>query len=132
MRTYSREHFEEARRSWLGFGWKWQHIRRIAAERGFIYAPAGDASDDRDVESPSQRAILWRALEDNPTELERIVRRSSSWSQVIDQVIGMEGRLREEFGETERDIAWAKRELPDHIESAQTVGSILQRMKESV
>lgn len=110
MRTFSRDAFLEAREQWdTGrFGWRWQSIRRIAAERGFIYPPVGSVHDDREVESPSQRAIIYAALEENPTQVETIVRRSHSWFDVVDGIIGMEAMLGREAYERERDIEWER------------------------
>ena len=80
MRTFARSDWLAANAAWDDgdFGYRWQGIRRLAAERGFIYPPSGSVHDDREAQSPSQRAIVWRALEDNPRELGRIVRGSHS------------------------------------------------------
>lgn len=130
MRTYSRETFLAAKAAWDDgdFGWQWQPIRRIAAERGFLYPPSGSKHDDREVESPSQRAIVWRALEDNPSQLAKIVGRSRSWSDVVDQVIGLEATLRVDLTERDRDIAWEKASDPDHRESVMSLAAILERI----
>lgn len=132
MTTYSRATYQEAQAAWADgdYGWQWQAIRRIAADRGFLYPPSGSAHDDRDAEQPSQRAIVWRALQDNPTATEAIVRRSRSWSQVVDQIIGLELRLRDEAGLTERDAAWG-RDDPTHRESVLSLASILGRIEDS-
>lgn len=130
MRTYSRETFLAAKAAWEDgdFGWQWQAIRRIAAERGFLYPPSGSKHDDREVESPSQRAIVWRALEDNPTSLAKIVGRSRSWGEVVDQVIGLEATLRIDLDERDRELAWEKRGDPDHRESVRSLAAILERI----
>jgi hypothetical protein len=133
MRTYDRATFLAAREAWDtgDFGWQWQAIRRIAAERGFLYPPSGSVHDDREVESPSQRAIIWRALIDNPTRTEAIVRRSYSWSQVVDGIIGLEDRLRRELVEVERDEAWERKDEPTHKEAAMRLGAIIRRIGDS-
>jgi hypothetical protein len=133
MRTYSRSDWQAANLEWDegDFSHRWQGIRRIAAERGFIYPPAGSAHDDRDAESPSQRAIVWRALEDNPAELERIVRRSRSWSQVVDGIIGMETRKRLDADDADALRRWEDGEEPDHREAVQTIAAILDRIDQS-
>ena len=132
-RTFSRADWEAAERAWSegDYGWRWAHIRRIARGQGILFPPNGTILDDRDAESPSQRAIVWRALEDNPAELERIVRRSRSWSQVVDYIVGMEERLRREVGETEQDEAWHRADDPDHRQSVQALGAILERIESS-
>lgn len=133
MRTYNRADWLASQQAWDDgeFGYRWQGIRRIAAERGFIYPPSGTRHDDREVESPSQRAIIWRALEDNPTELERIVRRSRSWSQVVDGIIGLEERLRLDLTEAEQVRSWQQDGEPTHRESVMALGAILDRIEAS-
>jgi hypothetical protein len=132
MRTFDRATFLAAKAEWESgeFGWQWQRIRRIAAEQGFIYPPTGSRHDDRDSEQPSQRAIIWRALEDNPTELEAIVRRAKSWSGVVDRIIGLESRLR-----TDADYADRDREFddprPDHKQAVHSLAAILERLEAS-
>lgn len=131
-RTFSRDDWLAAREAWQDFDpLRWDRIRRIAAEAGFIYPPTGSAHDDRDAEQPSQRAIVWRALEDNPTELEAIVRRSKSWSGVVDRIIGMESRLRSDADYAERDAAWDKAAEPTHSESVMALGAVLERIEAS-
>lgn len=133
MRTFSRDDWHAAEQAWSEgeFGWQWGRISRIAREAGFIYPPTGTRHDDRDAEQPSQRAIVWRALEDNPKELEAIVRRSHSWSGVVDRIIGMESRLRTDADYTERDAAWDKDAEPDHREAVKSLGAILDRIEAS-
>lgn len=134
MRTFSRSDWLAAQAAWDegDFGYRWQALRRIAAERGYIYPPSGAVDDDREVESPSQRAIVWRALEDNPSRLEAIVRRSRSWSQVVDGIIGLEERLRQDADEDERVDAWQRRDDPTHLEVVASLGSIMTRLRDSL
>lgn len=134
MRTFSRDEWLAAEREWSagGFGWRWGAIRRIAREQGILYPPSGSAHDDRDAESPSQRAIVWRALEDNPAELAAIVRRSSSWNGVVDRIIGLEQRLRSDADYAERDAAWEQAETPDHREAVTALGAVISRIADSV
>lgn len=133
MRTYDRSTFMAARAAWEqgDYGWQWQAIRRIAAERGFIYPPSGTAHDDREAEKPSQRAVVWRALQDNPGRLEAIVRRARSWNEVVERVIGLEASLRTDADYAERDEQWDRRDNADHRESVRTLGQILQRIEDS-
>ena len=133
MRTFSREDWQASEHAWQDgeYGWRWGQLRRIARESGILYPPAGTAHDDRDAESPSQRAIIWRALEDNPTELYAIVRRARSWSGVVDRIIGLESRLRSDADYNQRDIDHEKANDPDHRESASSIASILQRIGDS-
>lgn len=133
MRTYSRADWLASQQAWDDgeFGYRWQAIRRIAADRGFIYPPSGTVHDDREVESPSQRAIVWRALEDNPTETERIVRRSRSWSEVVDGIIGLEARLRVDADDDGKVDDWEREQLPTHRESVMALSAVIKRIEES-
>jgi hypothetical protein len=133
VKTFSRATFLEAKAAWDDgdFGWQWQHYRRLAADRGFIFPPAGTKHDDRDVDSPSQRAIIWAAIDENPTELERIIRRSWSWSQVVDQIFGLEARLVDDANESQHDAKWEKDNRPTHREAAMSLGAVLRRLADS-
>lgn len=133
MKTYSRSDWLAANAEWDAgdFGPRWRRLRAIAAEAGFIYPPTGSAHDDWGVEDQSQRAIVWHALEDNPTELEAIVRRSHSWSGVVDRIIGMEQRLRSDADYRDRDSKWEKDTAADHREAAMSLGAILGRLEAS-
>src|SRR5688572_28185784 len=133
MRTYDRDTFLAARAEWEAgdFGWQWQSIRRIAADRGFLYPPQGSKHDDRDMEPPSHRAVIWRALQDNPSNLEAIVRRSRSWKEVVDYIYGLESRLRYDADELARNDRWERQDEPQHREAAMTIGDILERIATS-
>lgn len=134
-RTYDRATFDAARRAWVDgkYGRGWEPIRRIAAERGFLYPPSGTPDDDRDAEAPSQRAIIWRALQDNPDALRTIVSRSKSWNDVVDRIIGLEERLRRDADERLRDVEWdAEHERPTHREAVMALGSVLGRLRDSL
>jgi len=133
MRTYSRADWLASQAAWDDgdFGYRWQAIRRIAADRGFIYPPSGTIHDDREVESPSQRAIVWRALEDNPGRLEQIVRRSRSWHDVVDGIIGLEDRLRLDADETQREADWERKDDATPRDAVMSIASILRRIGDS-
>lgn len=133
MRTFDRATYLQAEREWDRgeFSWEWMRYRRIAAERGFIYPPIGTRFDDREADQPSQRAIIWRAITDNPTRLETIVRRSSSWGQVVDGIIGLESRLRAEADERTKDDGWERRDEANHRGAVMSIAQIFARIEES-
>lgn len=133
MRTFDRDTFLRAQAMWDdgSFGWRWQTIRRIAAARGFIFPPNGTQHDDRDADPPSQRAIIYRALHDNPTNVEVIVRRSTSWGQVVDGIIGLERRMADEADEADRDDAWSRKDEPTGRQAASSLKAILNRIGDS-
>jgi len=130
-RTFSRDDFFRAKREWEDFGSDWWPFKRLAADRGFIFPPTGTKHDDRDAESPSQRAIVWRAIEDQPTELRRIISRSWSWSQVVDQIIGLETRLRMDADDRARDEEWDREHRADHRQSVMALKAIINRISDS-
>ncbi len=132
-RTYSREAFLQAKALWEqgDYGWQWQPIRRLAAERGFIYPPAGTVHDDREGEAPSQRAIVWRALVDNPRQLDTIMRRCRSWDEVVGGIIALEARLWVDVTETERDDAWSCKDEPTGRQAASSLKAIFTRIGDS-
>ena len=132
MRTYSRADFLRSKAEWEDFGSEWSELRRLASERGMLFPPFGSKHDDRDAENPSQRAIIYRALVDQPTELHRIVNRSRSWGQVVDLIIGMDTRLRSEADDHERDEQWNRKERPTERQALTSLGAIIKRIADSV
>lgn len=114
MRTYSRQTWEESNRAWIEgeFGAAWDEIRRIAADRGMMFPPTGTKWDQTDDPQPSQRAIVWREWDDNPSVLRSILRSSSSWSEVVRKIL-VERNGRNEMAElAERDGKWRR----EHVE----------------
>jgi hypothetical protein len=133
-KTYDRRTYAAARRAWAEGDFRdrrWRAVYRLAAERGYIYPPTGTVHDDRDDEQPSQRAIVYAAMCDQPVELERIMRRSSSWSAVVAQLITHVERLREDADRAQDDVDWERRGDPDPESAKKLVGSILRRAAEA-
>lgn len=130
MKTWSRDAFLEGREQWRDFGWEWEWVKRLSLEWS-PYPPAGTKHDDRDAENPSPRAIVYRALTENPTELRRILIRVKSWNGVIASIIGLETRLRLDADDRERDVDFDRKAQADHVESAQALSSILRRITDS-
>ncbi len=133
MRTFDRDTYLRAQHEWDDgrFGWRWAEVRRIAASRGFILPPKGTVHDDRDADPPSQRAIIFRALEENPTAVRNIVARSSSWGEVVDRIIGLEARLATDADELMRDDAWSRKDEPTPRSSLVSLHDIIQRIADS-
>ncbi len=133
MRTYSRDAWLEAQALWDDgeYGYRWGTVRKLAKDRGFIYPPTGTIHDSREADNPSQRAIIYHALEDNPGNVEAIVRRSRSWSQVVDGIFGLEAQLAAGVAERERDEAWQRKDEPDGREATMTLKAIFDRIGDS-
>lgn len=127
-RTYSRADLDASRRAWSDFGDGWREARRVAAVAGMLYPPAGTRFDDRDDAQPSQRAIVWAALDDRPSSTLAIIGRSRSWSAVVRAVMAEEGSLREDADLAERDAAWERDHGPDPREATTAIKRILDRI----
>ena len=130
-RSYDRRTYAAARRAWAEGDFRdprWHAVYRLAAERGYIFPPPGTVHDDRDEEQPSQRAIVYAAMCDQPAELERIMRRSRSWSQVIAQLVTHVEGLREDATRAQDDIDWAKRDRPPRAAVPEATIAILRRI----
>lgn len=129
-RTYSRSTFEEARAAWEAgnFGQAWEPYRRAAAEAGFIFPPTGTEFDDRDDDEPSQRAVVYRAIEDTPQTLLVLIRRSHSWGHVVAGIVADMGRRREDVDLAERDAAWERRDDPTTEQATTALRGILGRI----
>lgn len=133
-RTYSRQTFEAARAAWHDghFSEEWEPYRALAAQRGFLYPPSGDAYDSWSDDEPSQRALLIRAIRETPGLLADLIRSSRSWGEVVGQLM----RQRDEWRELDDlETAYTRRQRatdePDHIESATSVAVILRRLWDS-
>ena len=85
MKTFSREHFEAAKRAWSDgdFSDEWKPYRHAAAMAGFIYPPEGTKWDSWDEDEPSQRAILIRVIRERPEWLMSFIPQCKNWGEVI-------------------------------------------------
>jgi len=102
VRTFTKAELARADAAWEagGFSDEWAHIRRRAAAGGLIYPPAGSKWDTWDDDSPSQRAMLIRAIRDTPRLLDRCVIGARSWSQVLDRLLRVRDEWRDEADST--------------------------------
>ena len=133
MKTYSRDTYLASKSAWNTYpGPVWDAVRRACAE-WTLFPPSSEGQDWRDAPHPSQRVIVWFALEQRPRQTLDIIRRARSWSGVIDRIIAAEGVIR-------RDIEWDEEaaELERRFNRArlhsdlQSIGSILRRIEDSV
>jgi hypothetical protein len=130
VKTYSRDTFTKARQAWTDgdFGERWEPYRRAAAERGYLFPPAGTKHDDRDVEQPSQRAVIWRAIDFAPDWLLGVVAHSSSWSQVVAAIVGHDTAMREDATLSERDVEADRGGRPTRGQAMESLRSIVGRL----
>lgn len=135
VRTFSREDWNAASAAWHEGEFDadtWATVRRAAADRGMLYPPAGTRHDDIDAPHPSQRAIVYRAIDSTPELLLEVIARSSTWSQVVDALMLSVNAARDEVDAAELDSArraeaarWADRRAAPEL-----LGSILHRASE--
>jgi len=132
MKTFSREAWEDAQASWSGFSDEWRDTRHAMAMRGVIFAPAGTEFDSWEDDSPSQRAMLIRAIREQPTLLRRCILRARSWSDVIANLMTARDDWRAEQAEGEAEAARRHRdETPTGREAALSLKTILDRISDA-
>lgn len=129
MRTYRREDFLAAREAWSDFDRDWDPFREAAAERGMLYPPSGSRFDSWEDPKPSQRAILYRAIQDTPETLMDAINESRSWSDVIGKVMLDMHDRREYVRMAEEDAAWDRKQYRGPMEA---IGEILTRYRDSL
>lgn len=129
MRTYSREQFLAAKAAWDDFDREWEPYRVEAAERGMLFPPSGSKFDSWDDPKPSQRAILYRAIQDTPETLMDAIHESRSWSEVVRRVMADMHDRREYVQMAEEDAAWDRRQYRGPMEP---LGAIFQRVRDSL
>lgn len=127
MRTYRREDVERAQAAWADYGAEWAELRRAAAERGMLFPPAGTRLDVRDEPRPSQRVIVWRALDERPTQTLAIVGGARSWSQVVARILVVERELRSDADDAEDQAETTRRDGPSRGQAMATVSEIFAR-----
>lgn len=132
VRTYDRETYLRMQRAWADFGPEWTSARQLCALAGYPFPPSGSPTDDRDDTEPSQRAIVYRALDFRPLRTLDTIRTSRSWSEVVRKILAEEGRLREDATWRARDDDWERAAEIGPREAVLTVGSILERVRESL
>lgn len=109
MRTYSRSDWEAAQASWAGFSGEWRELRHLMAMQGAIFAPSGTALDSWEDDSPSQRAVLIRAIREQPSLLMRCARGARSWQHLVDRLFSARDDWREEAALREAGALAARR-----------------------
>lgn len=129
MRTFTRADLEAANRAWDEgeFSSEWRDIRHKAAMGGLIYPPSGTRWDSWDDDSPSQRAMLIRAIRETPALLDRCLIGAPSWTVVINRLT----RSRDEWRERTRLEDWEEPERPTHRDAVMTLSQILRRIGDS-
>jgi len=131
MRTFSKVHFEEARRLWAEgeFSDEWKPYRHAAAMRGFIYPPDGSKWDNWGDDEPTQRAVLIQMIRERPKALMAAINHSASWHEVIAQCVQDTERIAEDAGLIERRERHDRMEFePTAAEATETLAAIFKRI----
>lgn len=131
MRTYSRDSWNDAQYLWSSgdFSDEWKPWRHEAAMAGIIYPPEGTKWDSWEDDSPSQRAMLIRAIRESPALLHRCIPGAHSWSDVLERLLRSRDDWREEMRLAERVYP---DERPRDISAPMSIARILERIKDSV
>lgn len=135
MRTFSRADWETAQAAWDSgeFSDEWKPFRHQAAMGGLVFPPDGTRWDSWEDDSPSQRAMLIRAIREQPSLLRSCITGARSWSQVLDRLLAKRDDWREEQREREADAARQRAaDEPRRGQAAMSVGKIIDRMAESL
>jgi hypothetical protein len=135
QRTYSRQVIEESRAAWdagdFSAEWKpWRHMAAMVA--GIIYPPDGTKWDSWGDDSPSQRAMLVKAMRESPEALRAAIRaaRRPTWSAVLDEMLRVWGERGERVDEAIRDNDRERADDITHQQAKDTlrrIGTVLGR-----
>jgi len=138
MTTYSQEQWADAQAAWekgeFSPEWKpWRH--EAAMEAGIIFPPDGTKWDSWEDDSPSQRAMLYRAICETPELLHEAIRRSKahpSWSTVLGFLLGGRDEMRQRLDEEDRDRERREEgDRVDHRQSVMVLSEVLKRIGDS-
>lgn len=131
QRTFSAEDWRAAQDRWGDFSEAWREVRHRAAMRGILYPPNGSPLDSWDVDRPSQRAMVSRAMRNSPDDLLRIIDRSRSWTEVIAGLLRLWDGWRDEAQRELRQAVLDRADEPSRDEAAQSLREILERVRDA-
>lgn len=132
-RTFSRAAWDEAQALWAagGFGAEWHDYRHEAAMRGMIYPPSVEGSEYWGDPAASQRALVYREIEDNPTRLHRAIAQGRSWGDVVAYCLRERDERAYESERAERYAA-SDPDAPTHRDAVQALAAIVRRIGDSI
>lgn len=133
-RTFRLEDLRAARSQWDAgeFSDEWRPWRKLAEEGGVIFPPEGTRWDSWDDDSPSQRAILIRAIRETPDLLRKSIVGARSWGEVVKRLTNGRDDMREDADLRDRDDRWERSDEITPREAVTTLGGIVNRIRESL
>ena len=132
-RTFTRQQLEDSRAAWDAgdFSDEWRDWRHLAAmQAGIIDPPEGSKWDSWGDDDASDRALLIRAIREQPKALRAALTsgRCHTWKQVIREVVQERDRMTEDVYDREREAAHVRRQQVSRDEAATT----LRRIRELI
>lgn len=119
QRRVTRDQLEASRTAWDAgeFSTEWREWRHLAAmQAGIIDPPTGTRWDSWADDQPSERAILVRAIREQPRALRAALTsgRCHTWAQVVRDIVIERDRLAEAADQREHewDVERRKRPVP--------------------
>jgi hypothetical protein len=132
VRTFDRETWLRARDAWEAgrFGSEWNDWRNLAGKAGIIFPPDGTPDDPWSADSPSQRAILIRAIRETPRLLRRAITAPGvhSWSDVIERLLLGRDRIAADVEQREYDWSVTKARRGAMV----PVGDVVETVRDSL
>lgn len=136
-RLYTAKEMADARQAWIDADlcaqeideWKeWRHV--AAMEGGIIVPPQGTRWDSWVEDDPSERAIICRAMREDPKLLLEAIRAPgpASWSKVVALLYREWGERRDD---SSREESWERRQRsyePDRQEATESLRTIMDRI----
>jgi hypothetical protein len=131
-RTYSRDQLDEGRAAWSNFGGPLWARAREASKAWAAFPPSEEGDEYVSGEHPSQRVIVYFALDERPAETLAIIRRSTSWYGVVSEIIRTRQELRRSADWQEETAELERRYAAQDYRSAMThLGDLLRRVRDS-
>lgn len=124
--TFGASTWRKAEAAWAEgeYSAAWAPFRAAARDRGFIFPPTGTKWDGWEDDGPSQRAIVWRAIDETPELLRRCIARSRSWAAVVRELTRERDAWRERNAAADVD----DEQGPTRGEAVERLGDIVRRL----
>ena len=131
-RTYRREDIQRANREWSDFNWEWHPYRTLASRNGILFPPEGSKWDSWEDDSPTQRAILIRAIRETPQLLRESIIGARSWGEVVKRLLPGRDDMREDAELRDRQDKWDRQDEPSKRQALESIGSLIAKVRDSL